>query len=531
MKNGSFLRNSWDLILVLILYSLLAVFLLKYYQYNISGDEISYINIARAYAMGNWGDAVNGYWSPLFSWLLTPFLLSGSTPLFAVYVSKIGCLIIGFFTIISIRRLSNKFEMNTAVKTAILFSTVPAILFFSLKYNTPDLLVAFILIYYLSILFDPEYSNNWFNGFSCGFVGALAYLSKSYVFFFFIFHFFFFNLIYYFKGFNKQEKSKILKNLFLGFLVFFMISGLWIGTISDKYGKITISTSGEFNQALMGPKYSTNPTEYIKHPIYYYGLIKPPNKSAISIWDDLSYIEMKQWSPFDSRENFEHELKLIWQNIIRTAIIIEYFFLISVVIIIASLLFIFRYHSKKTLKDRLIYLLITMIIYLGGYCLIAVEWRYFWFVFILLMVTGFYLIDSLYKSRIFTETFRNILLIILICSFIIQPVNELFLYSSTDEGAYGLSNTLKTDYGISGNIASNDEWGEMISISYYLNSKYYGITKKTTNYQDLQRELEDNNIDYYFVWHKTDDIQLSDYREITGGKIYDLRIYSKIKNN
>jgi hypothetical protein len=64
-------------------------------------------------------------------------------------------------------------------------------------------------------------------------------------------------LIYYFKE-LKVDKRKVLKNLFLGLAVFFVLSGLWVGTISEKYGKLTISTSGEFNQALVGPDYNVN---------------------------------------------------------------------------------------------------------------------------------------------------------------------------------------------------------------------------------------------------------------------------------
>ena len=112
MENKYFLKKNWDLIVVLILYSLLTVIYLHYYQYKIGGDELSYINIAHEYAVGKWGDAINGYWSPLYSWLMTPFLLLGSTPLYAVYVSKIVSIIIGFFTIISVNRLSRTFELE-----------------------------------------------------------------------------------------------------------------------------------------------------------------------------------------------------------------------------------------------------------------------------------------------------------------------------------------------------------------------------------------------------------------------------------
>jgi hypothetical protein len=200
--------------------------------------------------------------------------------------------------------------------------------------------------------------------------------------------------------------------------------------------------------------------------------------------------------------------------------------------------------SQKALKDKLIYLLTTIFLYVGGYCLIIPEWRYYWFIFILLMLMGFYLIDSLYKNKTITSTLRNILLIVLILSFVMEPIYELNLFASTDDNVYILSNILKEDYGIHGNIASNngwasdvasEKWGEMLCISYYSNCKYYGLTKRTNNSNDLQGELDVNNIDYYFVWDKSNnitssgfkEITLYGYREITNGKIHGLKIYAR----
>ncbi|MCE7697962.1 MAG: hypothetical protein K8E24_003700 [Methanobacterium paludis] len=335
---------------------------------------------------------------------------------------------------------------------------------------------------------------------------------------------------------NSQKKRNVLKNMVLGLFVFFVIGGLWTGTISEKYGKLTISTSGEHNQALVGPEYAVNLIGHAAHPIYYIGLLKPPYNSSISIWDDPSTISMVKWSPFDSVGSFEYELKLIWTNILYTTHLIESFFLIAVIIIVAAILLILKPKSQKASKDKLIYLLATMFLYVGGYCLIIPEWRYYWFIFILLMLMGFYLVDTLYKNKTLNSTLRNILLIVLILSFVMEPIYELNLFANSSDKVYILSNSLKDDYGIHGNIASNHEgdkdiaseqWGEMLCISYYSHCKYYGLTKKTEDSNELQRELDANNIDYYFVWDNSNNITLSGYREITNGKMQDLKIYAR----
>src|ERR1700730_18642675 len=40
------------------------------YRFYIEPDGVNYLDIASAYQRGDWSAAVNGYWSPLFSWLL-----------------------------------------------------------------------------------------------------------------------------------------------------------------------------------------------------------------------------------------------------------------------------------------------------------------------------------------------------------------------------------------------------------------------------------------------------------------------------
>jgi len=74
-------------------------------------------------------------------------------------------------------------------------------------------------------------------------------------------------MIYYWKS-NSDVKKKF-EEFIIGINCVFLISGLWIGAISDKYGKFTISTAGEYNQGIMGPEYMGY------HPLYEVGLIEP----------------------------------------------------------------------------------------------------------------------------------------------------------------------------------------------------------------------------------------------------------------
>ena len=519
MKNKFLLYNE-DLILVLILYSLLSILLLNFYQYIITADGISYIGVAKNYLTLNWSDSINGYWAPLFSWLLIPFLLFNKTADYALFSAKLLSLSIGFFTIIGIESLSRKIGIAKFFRLVLLFSMIPIVLVFALTFVTPDLLVACLLVFYLAVIFDPKYSDKLLNGIFCGVIGTAAYLSKSYALPFFVVHFVFFNLVYYFKSNSNDKKRNILKNSFLGISIFLLISGVWIGIISDKYNELTIGTSGEYNQALIGP-------ESQGHPMYYQGLLKPLNKNAISVWEDPSNFQMEKWSPFRSMSYFKHQIIIVSENIVSTINYLEYFSFVSILIILSSLFFIFK-PSFKDSRDKLMYLLITLILYCGGYTLILVEMRYLYLICILLVLMAFYMLNISFKQKIINIKMRNVLLILLIFSFIIMPVINLIQTVNMGEGTHNLSQTLKLDYGIHGNIASDSEWEKTLHISYYLNVKYYGIPKKT-NLKVLESELENNDINYYFVWDGQDNnLNLKDYREITHGDLKGLKIYSKI---
>ena len=514
------IRHNLDLISVIIIYFIIGTFLIQYYQYSINADSISYITIAQEYLNGHFTDAVNGYWSPLFSWLLIPFLHFSSSPQSNIYLARILSLITGILTIIGVNLLISRFEIDKTSKTLILFSLIPIILSFLFGLISPDLLVTTLLIYYLYIIFDSDYPDKKYTGILCGILGALAYLSKSYALPLFLAHFVLFNLIFYFKSADRKKQRKIFKNLILGLTIFFIISGAWITLISDKYGKPTFGTAGDYNHELVGPQSHG-------HFLYYSGLIEPSNEFAVSAWEDPSYLKMKPWDALGSWDNFKYQITLILDNVVKISSIFEVASLFSIIIFITSIIVVLKSNIKKASKNKLIYLITTILIYAGGYSLIFIEPRYLWLINILLLIMGVYLLNLLFEIGSLKSNIKNILLVLLILSFVINPVNALILNLNIGKDSYSLSESLKNTYGVHGNLASNDEWRVSDYIAYYTCSKYYGQTKKES-YSDLKKELKNNDIDYYFVWGDSDqNNNLShDFKEVTNGTFNLLRVYS-----
>jgi len=511
-------------IIILIIYIVLGLILFGYYQYQINDDGIMLISIALKYYAGDIQNAINGYWGPLFSWILLNFIFFGKEPFFLLISSKALSLIIGFIMIIGLHKLSHYIDMEEKIRILILFVCTIAILSFALIVTTSDLLMSCILIYYFNFLFDKKYLHKISYGFFCGLLGALAYLSKAYAFPFFIFHFTIFNLIFYLHF--KSERKNIFKIFSIGIFIFFVISGVWMFIISEKYNSFTIGTSGEYNHALVGP-------ESQGHPMHYLGFIKPPNNSAISAWEDPSYFKMERWNFYGSWDNLKHQMGIISINILKIILIIEYFSFLSILIIICSLIFFLKKFIHKEFFNISVYFFLSFLIYSVGYVFVLVEERYLWIdYFILILLGGFFLNRLLKISLIKTNYKKYFLIVAFLLSFILTPMITLsdgMSYVSSQKELYFVSKELN-DKGVNGNIASIGGYYYSLYLSYFLESKYYGESQPNISSKDLKKDLDYHKINYLFVWNNAEDkhIFLKDYTMIYERKFHNnfiLKIY------
>jgi len=505
------IKDKQNLILVLLLYLFFSAILFSNFKYIINSDGIAYISIAKSYLSGNIHQAINGYWSPLYSWLLMPFIAIWPGNLENVISTKILAIIIGLFTLIGIYLILNLLKFSNLLKTIILLALIPFMLYFTFNYITPDLLVVCILLYYLNFLMDDKYRKSKYMGLITGLWGALAFLSKSYVFFFFLIHFILTNL-YYIKKF-PMDGSTIKKNLLLGLSVFLIISGIWAGVISEKYGVVTIGTTGSYNYALVGP-------ESDGHLMLYQGLISPPNEFSVSSWEDPSYYQVKKWNPLESKSNFIHQIKVLLNNIWQMILISLYLLFVPLFIISLALFLLLR--SKRTsVKNNIIFILGSIILYTSGYIFIWVEDRYLWFILILTFILGFYILNILYDDNFIKKNLYKSLFVILVISLAFFPLLSLSNYAGASSGFYETSVDLRS-HGINGKIASNAKWEIMNYFSYYLDSKYYGITKNQTDVE-LKQTLISNQINYYFAWGD------SSSKDFLGENVYDTRYFKVFK--
>lgn len=530
MKTSTPDKSVITLIIVAALYSVLCLSLEQFGR--LTGDAMLYISIAQKYLAGDFQNAINGYWGPLLAWLLVPFLYAGISDILAI---KLLNLVFGILTFVGIWTLSFRFEMSRLVRNIVLIASLPIILKFSLV-QPMDFLLVSILIIYLGIIFKTEYDKKISSGLFCGFLGSLAYLTKAYAYPFFIVHFFVINVFLYLATASKETRKKVLKNAVAGFVLFFLISGTWIMTISNKYDYVTFSTMRETNFNAPGPEVKGGGLEF-GVPVFTKGFYEPPNETAFVIWEDPSYLRGEPWSAWQSKAHFIHFIKLTLKNIAEGLKIFESFSSFSLIIIVAYILLLISHSPKEFFsKVHILNTLFTLVLFSGGYVLFHFEPRYVWLSNVLLLLMGGHLLTMLFQQSYFESNFkRNILLFFFIISFmfassrfIIQTNNY-----SMDQEMYDLSVELR-QYNIKGKFASNrqaeghEPWHKTFRLAYWLKSRYYGQRGDNVSNSVLLTEFKKYNIDYYFIWDEMSKVPhfLIDQREILGGNVPGLKIYS-----
>jgi len=339
-----------------------------------------------------------------------------------------------------------------------------------------------------------DFKTNGYRGIIAGLLGGIAYLAKSYNFYFFLLHFTFFVLLYWYGASKGRQRKVLLINGLSGLLVFLLIISCWIGLLTNKYNKLTVSTAGEYNFSFIRPG---SPGQMVDTE----GLMAPPNNTAFSAWEDPASIKKITWNPFQSISDFKYLLKNTAKNI---AIYLSYigrnhiiFFTIIYFVVMLA-----KFSIKNTEKTLCLFL--TTLLHPIGYLILLAEDRYFWFDYILYYILSAYLLEKISSKGWFTHIQNKLLYAIVISYIAILP----FIYIN---GAGGSIDHFRKIYTISkslnifgefknSNIASQvEDWSDDLYLSYYLNSRYYGKIRESITDEQLKKEFTDYNIQYFFV--------------------------------
>src|SRR3954447_1440755 len=98
-------------------------------------DGVSYLTIARQYLDGHFADAINAYWSPLYSWLLVPLTAAGIE---ATLATKVLAILVGTATIAIVWWLMVNLSIPRDARVIVSLTLFPILYYFGMDVTTPD---------------------------------------------------------------------------------------------------------------------------------------------------------------------------------------------------------------------------------------------------------------------------------------------------------------------------------------------------------------------------------------------------------
>ncbi len=252
--------------LLQILFILLAVFLGAIQawanRFKMNPDGISYLDIADAYWRGEWREAVNAYWSPLYSWLLSLalFVFRPSAywefPVvhltnFLIYLVALACFTFFFQELrFYYRTKTHQDSFNPSFKipewawlvcgyTLFIWSSLVWITTFLV---TPDLCVAALVYLAAGLILQIQTKPGWLNFAGLGLVLGLGYLAKA-VMFPLAFVFLAAGLC------SSRNLRQVLPRFLVALLVFATVVSPFAIALSLEKGQPTFGDSGKLNYA------------------------------------------------------------------------------------------------------------------------------------------------------------------------------------------------------------------------------------------------------------------------------------------
>jgi hypothetical protein len=283
-------------------------------RFEISPDGVNYLDMATALLNWDWQHVVNGYWSPLFPWLLAfPIRLLGthrfweSTLLhfinFAGLLVALRCFEVFLKGLLRMQAQFKEASRGTEAFAENTWSMLGYGLFLStslylvpLTYTTPDIWVSAYSYLAAGLVLEIALGQRSWKLFAAlGIVLGCAYLTKA---FYFPMAVIFLATAFFCCGRDRLR----LKYAAFAIVMFLLIAGPWIAALSYSKHRPTFGDAGSLNYAMIvdevvGPDQwcGQDNTGMPKHPVrelYASPQIlefAAPTAGTYSLWFDLSY--------------------------------------------------------------------------------------------------------------------------------------------------------------------------------------------------------------------------------------------------
>jgi len=252
-------------------------------RFMMNPDGVSYLDIGDAYWRGDWHNAINSYWSPLYSWMLGFFLkiirpsMYWEYPLvhlinFLIYAGSLAAFEYFLNTFIAYRRMRDDqliplrraglTETSWRLLGYSLF-TATALLLISVGQPTPDMLVAGLFYLASALILKMRMGKSGITTYiGLGAVLGIAYLAKAVM---FPLGFVFLATAFFAAGLSRRSAQ----NIVVAGLVFLSVASPFAAAISIQKEHLTFGESGAWNYAFYvnHVPYFVTDASGLKHPL------------------------------------------------------------------------------------------------------------------------------------------------------------------------------------------------------------------------------------------------------------------------
>ncbi len=499
-----------------------------FYQYFVDQDAISYLLLAERYAAGDYSHAVNAFWSPMGCWLTALLVKISGWPLFASAIivntlPALGMVIAGQY-------LFHQFREGLTERWCFGLSSAIFWTYAVYQQSFTDIWQYLFLTLGLLLLLKDSFTRKPGIWVLLGVLGALAYFSKAYAFYFFPLMI----LVAAVMKSGPEWKSRAgLRRLALLCTVAIgtqlLLAFPWIYILKEHYGIWTTSTAGSLNLSwwLVG-------TQEFKEGLSV--LIPPPPYPGSIFYFEDPYLVQGHFAHFwDSPRMMIKLLLRIGYNVLGwvsgTNRLSPFYFctwLLTSLLLWRHRRSFFPYLSQRILAA--VFLLYPLPFWLltfdGG--------RYLWFTIPLSMVLGLILLDKLVFAHTGTRARIGVTLLYF-GSYLIQPIADLKDNFRKGQTEFEISRQLKA-MNIQGAFVSNraleSSGGFLHRIAYFSRSPWYCHTlNQYTNAEILQDALK-YKVKYYFYFYDGagGDYELTDPKgnvleDITKGRIEGMKVF------
>lgn len=505
-------------LLIAVVYTWMALHHLPAHRYQINPDGVGYISVAQKYLDGHFADAVNAYWSPLFSWLLVPLLALGIDRLLA---AKILGILIGGATLAGLWRLMRFAAVQADIRTIACLAAIPLLVDAVFIVTTSDLLLVCTLVFYLGSMVNPANSSHWLRGAWIGVAGGIAYLAKAYALPFVLGHFALVRLIELIRPAPGTQRIRLILGSITALAAMGLIVGAWSAALTQKYGQFMTGSTGKYNLRIDAP----NSPNQVMH---FAGYLPPSDPHAISAWDDVTpHIDLlPEWDPLATPEDREYLRKQIHRNYDQTIVLLHrHTEWVWPILLIAGLIAL----SRADLRPRRpgLVLAAAILIFPLGYFILHVERRFLTLMVLLLLVAGIYVIARASRKGLFSGWWRrSIAAALLGATFISHPLKS--LEGSVDSGRNVAEWAQQIDGIIpaGATVASEQNWGVMLYLAFHQDWRYHGIPKRRQPRSEIISEVEALGVEYFVYWdRKRDWPARPGWTEIPNDTSVPIRIY------